>query len=844
MPTSHGLKLAWPELGDWLFLKIVKTVFMCKNNVLVFLLLCGLFCVVLPTDAQLRLHYTFDAASPEGEVFAAEGAFSATLKNGARLGTLGDFKVLDLGGSNGYLDLGAATGNLMGELEDFTIATYLYVAPESDLTPNGNFVWNFGNSTDVAREANGVMFFSARGSRYAISKTHWQGEQEVNPNFYFPKGSWYHLAYTQEGTTGAIYLNGTMVASGAVDITPADLGATLYNFLGRASYASDAYLKEALYSDFRIYEGALGGEELVALAGMRQALQAALVEQQLEAAAAAFNLEGLDAVVGDLDLPLTSNNDIVITWSSSHPEVLSNDGLVFRGATGSEPVDVTLTATFAKNGQTLDLPLTVTVLPWLSDAESVASDAAALRLKGSLNNLRSDLVLSLEGVEGSVISWTSSEPGFIADDGSLLALAQEGQGKQLVILSAEIRKGNVVEERDFEVWVAEDEGFEAYLFAYFLGNGVGQEAVCYAVSEDGYNFTALNNNLPVIAPDTISSRGGVRDPHILRGPDGWFYMVLTDLYVPNDGWSNHAMVFLRSRDLIDWEHSVINIPQTYSEFGDVSRVWAPQSYYDEEQNKIMVYFSMLQPGGVDIIYYAYANADFTGLEAAPQQLLFHPDGRACIDGDIVFFEDQYHLFFKTEGSGNGIMKAVSNELTGGYVVEQRYLQQTSDAVEGSCVYRLINTDTFVLMYDVYMRGSYQFTRSSDLLGFEVIDDEVSMDFYPRHGTVIPITAKELASLNARYGDGTTQVSSPPVDRARLVVRGDFAGGQLWVEHEERRSESAQIKIYSLSGTLVHKAAASPVAVTRINMRALPAGQYVVVFEEEGRPLAATKLLWH
>jgi predicted acyltransferase len=179
-----------------------------------------------------------------------------------------------------------------------------------------------------------------------------------------------------------------------------------------------------------------------------------------------------------------------------------------------------------------------------------------------------------------------------------------------------------------------DEDYSAYLFAYFVGNGPGQEAVHFAISPDGFNWVALNGNQPVIAPDTISSRGGVRDPHILRGPDGKFYMVLTDLYVPDDGWTNTGMVFLKSDDLVSWTSSKVNIPDLFSEFNDVTRVWAPQTFYDEEAGKYMVYFSMLQPGGYDIIYYAYANDDFTSLATKPEQLFYHPDSKSCIDGDI------------------------------------------------------------------------------------------------------------------------------------------------------------------------------------------------------------------
>ncbi|KAB6345678.1 arabinosidase, partial [Bacteroides xylanisolvens] len=64
---------------------------------------------------------------------------------------------------------------------------------------------------------------------------------------------------------------------------------------------------------------------------------------------------------------------------------------------------------------------------------------------------------------------------------------------------------------------------------------------------------------------------------------------------------------------------------------------------------------------------------------------------------------------------------------------------------------LIGSDKYILMYDVYMKGKYQFTESADLEHFKVIDHAVSMDFHPRHGTVIPITQKELQRLFKAYG---------------------------------------------------------------------------------------------
>ena len=291
----------------------------------------------------------------------------------------------------------------------------------------------------------------------------------------------------------------------------------------------------------------------------------------------------------------------------------------------------------------------------------------------------------------------------------------------------------------------------AYLFAYFVGNGPGQEQVHYAISVDGYHYRALNGNKPVIDSKDISRSGGVRDPHILRGEDGDFYMVLTDLYVPEMGWENTAMILLKSPDLINWTHSVIDIPKTFPDkFGNVNRVWAPQTIYDPNAGKYMVYWSMRHNQDADIIYYAYANEDFTSLAAEPKQLLFKEG--ACIDGDIVYKDGKYRLFFKNEDEGaKGILKAVSNKINEGYVVGEDYVDQTDDQVEGSGTFQLINSDKYILMYDVYAMGKYQFCESADLENFKVIDSEITMDFKPRHGTVLPITDNELKALIGQWG---------------------------------------------------------------------------------------------
>lgn len=298
-----------------------------------------------------------------------------------------------------------------------------------------------------------------------------------------------------------------------------------------------------------------------------------------------------------------------------------------------------------------------------------------------------------------------------------------------------------------------DKDYVGYLFTYFKGNAVEDEAVCYAISTDGYHYRALNNNMPVLDSKTISTTGGVRDPHILRGEDGEsFYMVITDM-TSSKGWdSNRAMILLKSSDLVNWTHAVINIQQRYKGHDDLKRVWAPQTIFDPAVGKYMVYWSMQHGAGPDIIYYAYANEQFTDLEGEPKVLFSPKNGKSCIDGDIINKNGLFYLFYKTEGDGNGLRLALTDALTSGKWIEQPgYKQQTRDAVEGSSVFKLNHSDKYILMYDVYGKGKYQFCESVDLDRFKVIDEDVTMDFHPRHGSIIPISRRELKNLTDKWG---------------------------------------------------------------------------------------------
>ena len=302
--------------------------------------------------------------------------------------------------------------------------------------------------------------------------------------------------------------------------------------------------------------------------------------------------------------------------------------------------------------------------------------------------------------------------------------------------------------------------FEGYLFAYFEGQGEQQEHLRFALSNDGVNWRALNGNRPVVSSDSISESGGIRDPHILRGEDGRFYIVATDMKVAQYGWNeNPGIVLLKSDDLIHWSHAKINLSKDYPKhFADAYWVWAPQTIYDRKAKKYMIYFTLQRDDRKSLVtYYAYANKDFTGFEGEPKRLFSAKYG--SIDNDIIEKDGTFHLFYKgntKDADGkeikNGIQQAVSKSLKGKWKEDFKYLDAYAGKtpVEGSSIFKLNGKEEYVLMYDMYTSGRYEYQTSKDLYTFSE-PKAFTKDFFPRHGSVISLTHDELQRLQEKWG---------------------------------------------------------------------------------------------
>ena len=319
----------------------------------------------------------------------------------------------------------------------------------------------------------------------------------------------------------------------------------------------------------------------------------------------------------------------------------------------------------------------------------------------------------------------------------------------------------------------------AYLLVYFTD---ATHSLSMALSGDGYSFTSVNGGKPVIAGDSISEQKGIRDPHIFRGPDGAFYLSMTDLHIYAQdagyrktpwerdgkayGWGNNrALVLMKSWDLIHWKRTNIRFDRLSAGLSEIGCVWAPETTYDEENGKLMIYFTMRYRNEPNRLYYVYVNEAFDAIESMPQLLFEYPDERVtAIDGDITKVGDKYHLFYVAHDGEAGIKQAVSDRLNGGYVYDPRWYDPEPKACEAPNVWKRIGEDKWVLMYDIYGLNvhNFGFSETSDFVHFKNLGHfnegvmKATNFSSPKHGAVIHLTKDEAENLKRYWECGGTK----------------------------------------------------------------------------------------
>ncbi len=316
-----------------------------------------------------------------------------------------------------------------------------------------------------------------------------------------------------------------------------------------------------------------------------------------------------------------------------------------------------------------------------------------------------------------------------------------------------------------------EKDMNAYLMVYFKDESHG---LYMALSKDGYSFTDINNGKPIMAGDTIALQKGIRDPHIMRGPDGAFYLAMTDLHLfaqkagfrdtewerdKRYGWGNNrSMVLMKSRDLINWSRSIVRVDQAFPGLDSIGCAWAPETIYDKDKKKMMIYFTMRFKNGKNKIYYSYTDNAFTRLETAPKLLFEYPKNISYIDADITKVRKKYHLFYVPHDGTPGIKQVVSKSINNGYVYDPKYYDPEPKACEAPTVFKRIGEKKWVLIYDIYgiSPHNFGFSETSDFVNFKDIGHfnegpMKSTNFSsPKHGAVVHLTKKEADTLAKKW----------------------------------------------------------------------------------------------
>jgi len=315
----------------------------------------------------------------------------------------------------------------------------------------------------------------------------------------------------------------------------------------------------------------------------------------------------------------------------------------------------------------------------------------------------------------------------------------------------------------------------AYLLAYFKDE---THSLYFATSADGYSFTDVNGGEPVLRGRVIADQQGIRDPHIMRGPDGAFYLSMTDLHIfaqreglrttewerpdKDYGWGNNRnMLFMKSRDLLHWTLAKVDISSLFPAYRNAGSAWAPETIYDPASKRMMVYFTTRIGNGPNYMVYAYADPAFTTLTTEPKQLLHYPRPQVnTIDADITKIGGKYRMFYVAHEKPGSIRQAVSTRINTGYVYDPRKVDPENVAAEAPNLWRRHGTDTYVLMYDVFgaKPNNMGFAETTDFQTFRDIgrfNDPGSRmkatNFErPKHGTVMAITPAEADRLRGWF----------------------------------------------------------------------------------------------
>jgi beta-xylosidase len=410
-----------------------------------------------------------------------------------------------------------------------------------------------------------------------------------------------------------------------------------------------------------------------------------------------------------------------------------------------------------------------------TEADPSAQSAASTLSVPNIDDVRGNLTLPTTGPNGSTVTWTSSNRAVITPTGEVTR-PPAGSKPAKVVLTAKVSLGRQSSTQRFTATVVPSpakEPLTGYSFFYFTGEGSANGEQIYAAASRGNNpldFAELNNGQPVLK----SSLGqmGVRDPFIMRSPDGdKFYLLATDLKINGGrGWDveqrqgSRSIMIWESTDLTNWsqQRSVQVSPPT------AGNTWAPEAFWDAKRGTYVVYwasklYAESDPGHTGDSYNRMMYATTRDFVTFSAPKVWIDPGYSVIDSTVIEDKGTYYRFTKDERNNS------SSSPCSKYILEQKatdLLDPDYDFVaecigkatatspglsagEGPTGFKSNTENKWYLFIDEYGGRGYVPFETTDLAsGKWTMSTGARLPSSPRHGTVLPVTQAELNRLTA------------------------------------------------------------------------------------------------
>ena len=715
------------------------------------------------------LHY--DMSHADGKLTDVSGnGYDGTLQGitDSDFITEGESTILNFDGSEKYVEI--PSGSITNE--KFTIETTY-----SDSTKSNAWLFTLGSIRGAWPNVKNYLFVSPvssdkdyDGKLLAAIKD--ETEHRIPTSKFLTSDTTKDNVVTVVFNYGDVtyYLNGEASDVTETDISILDLlgaGSTeeCMGYIGRSLYTPDSNYKGTV-RDFKIYNYAMTQEEVVS---SYEAASVEIMKNSVLKSAQETMLNGNDPseVISDLVFP-SEIEGVSLNWTSSDTTAIDATGkYVYEG---EESKEVTISVTGTKdNAEFLKKTWKITV------TNKLFVDMNALTIP-NMDNIKGNITLPTTGKTGSSITWTSDKPEVISvtetenqgydktPAGVVTRQATDTKVKLTATITTEDQKSKT---KDFNVTVkakTKTEELTDYVFAYFIGDGAGQEKIFLATSQDGLNWEEINDAEPFLESDL--GEKGLRDPYIFRSAEGdKFYLIATDLQIAaGNGWTvaqqagSQAIMVWESEDLVHWSEQRM---VTVSAGIEAGCTWAPEVFYDDKTGEYIVFWaSKIKSNNYDRqrLYYCKTRDFYTFTEPK----LWIEKDFSVIDTTVVRDDNgTYYRFTKNEdGDAKYIFLEKSQSMLGEWESISSTSLESEKWVEGPCCFRFNDDDIEkaggkwgVLLDDFGGIGYYPMI-TSDLATAEftkLTTANLPKIKKPRHGTVMRITSAEYDALMEAYG---------------------------------------------------------------------------------------------